>query len=105
MGVCFWAPAILLHLNFSECPGCGVQTNDPDVTCSSECGYIVSPGYPLTYDNSMKASWTIEVESQHYIKLQFLAFDLYEHPLLECERDVIAVIDFNLLGQPSNPNR
>ncbi|KAM6968265.1 CUB and sushi domain-containing protein 3-like [Aplochiton taeniatus] len=70
-------------------------------SCIAECGgrfkgestgRIVSPGYPFPYDNNLRCTWTIEVNSGNIVSLQFLAFDT------EASHDILKVWD----GPPEN---
>ncbi|CAB1315644.1 unnamed protein product, partial [Coregonus sp. 'balchen'] len=69
--------------------------------CSAECGgrfkgestgRILSPGYPFPYDNNLRCTWTITVNSGNIVSLQFLAFDT------EASHDILKVWD----GPPEN---
>ncbi|KAF7198803.1 CUB and sushi domain-containing protein 3-like [Nothobranchius furzeri] len=55
-------------------------------------GRILSPGYPFPYDNNLRCTWTIEVDSGNIVSLQFLAFDT------EASHDMLKVWD----GPPEN---
>ncbi|KTG45688.1 hypothetical protein cypCar_00000684, partial [Cyprinus carpio] len=70
-------------------------------SCIAECGgrfkgetsgRILSPGYPFPYDNNLRCTWVIEVDSGNIISLQFLAFDT------EASHDILRVWD----GPPEN---
>uniref|UniRef100_A0A8B9KMC1 CUB and Sushi multiple domains 3a n=1 Tax=Astyanax mexicanus TaxID=7994 RepID=A0A8B9KMC1_ASTMX len=70
-------------------------------SCIAECGgsfkgessgRILSPGYPFPYDNNLRCTWTIEVDSGNTVSLQFLAFDT------EASHDILKVWD----GRPEN---
>ncbi|XP_039973361.1 CUB and sushi domain-containing protein 3-like isoform X5 [Xiphias gladius] len=70
-------------------------------SCIAECGgsfkgestgRILSPGYPFPYDNNLRCTWTIEVNSGNIVSLQFLAFDT------EASHDILKVWD----GPPDN---
>uniref|UniRef100_A0A8C2Z0K3 CUB and Sushi multiple domains 3 n=1 Tax=Cyclopterus lumpus TaxID=8103 RepID=A0A8C2Z0K3_CYCLU len=70
-------------------------------SCIAECGgsfegestgRILSPGYPFPYDNNLRCTWTIEVDSGNIVSLQFLAFDT------EASHDILKVWD----GPPEN---
>ncbi|KAM7420375.1 hypothetical protein PAMA_014883 [Pampus argenteus] len=70
-------------------------------SCIAECGgsfkgestgRILSPGYPFPYDNNLRCTWTIEVNSGSIVSLQFLAFDT------EASHDILKVWD----GPPEN---
>ncbi|AWO96936.1 putative CUB and sushi domain-containing protein 3-like [Scophthalmus maximus] len=70
-------------------------------SCIAECGgsfkgestgRILSPGYPFPYDNNLRCTWTIEVNSGNIVSLQFLAFDT------EASHDILKVWD----GPPEN---
>ncbi|XP_037533201.1 CUB and sushi domain-containing protein 3 [Nematolebias whitei] len=70
-------------------------------SCIAECGSsfkgqstgrILSPGYPFPYDNNLRCTWTIEVNSGNIVSLQFLAFDT------EASHDILKVWD----GPPEN---
>uniref|UniRef100_A0AAQ4NQP8 CUB and Sushi multiple domains 3a n=1 Tax=Gasterosteus aculeatus aculeatus TaxID=481459 RepID=A0AAQ4NQP8_GASAC len=65
-------------------------------SCIAECGgsfkgestgRILSPGYPFPYDNNLRCTWTIEVNSGNIVSLQFLAFDT------EASHDILKVWD------------
>ncbi len=84
----------------SDCPGCNVQNVDTTASCTSPCGYIITPGYPLSYDNNLRSTWTITVGQRKYIDLQFLEFDIYTPPLQKCESDYLQTTDFSLLQTP-----
>ncbi|XP_050987326.1 CUB and sushi domain-containing protein 3 isoform X1 [Labeo rohita] len=73
----------------------------PLPSCIAECGgsfkgessgRILSPGYPFPYDNNLRCTWTIEVDSGNTVSLQFLAFDT------EASHDILKVWD----GHPEN---
>ena len=81
----------------SDCKGCGVQQTS-DQECTAPCGYIISTGFPVSYQPNTKQSWTIVVQQQHYILLQFTQFDVYEIPLHSCDRDYVEVLDYDLEG-------
>ncbi|KAG7260560.1 hypothetical protein CRUP_000113 [Coryphaenoides rupestris] len=55
-------------------------------------GRILSPGYPFPYDNNLRCTWTIGVDSGNIVSLQFLAFDT------EASHDILKVWD----GPPDN---
>uniref|UniRef100_A0A674ETW4 CUB and Sushi multiple domains 3 n=1 Tax=Salmo trutta TaxID=8032 RepID=A0A674ETW4_SALTR len=55
-------------------------------------GRILSPGYPFPYDNNLRCTWIIEVDSGNIVSLQFLAFDT------EASHDILKVWD----GPPEN---
>ncbi|XP_034142652.1 CUB and sushi domain-containing protein 3 [Esox lucius] len=70
-------------------------------SCIAECGgrfkgetagRILSPGYPFPYDNNLRCTWTISVDSGNIVSLQFLAFDT------EASHDILKVWD----GPPEN---
>uniref|UniRef100_A0A6Q2X490 CUB and Sushi multiple domains 3a n=1 Tax=Esox lucius TaxID=8010 RepID=A0A6Q2X490_ESOLU len=70
-------------------------------SCIAECGgkftgeasgRILSPGYPFPYDNNLRCTWVIEVDSGNIVSLQFLAFDT------EASHDILKVWD----GPPEN---
>uniref|UniRef100_A0A8C5DPF9 CUB and sushi domain-containing protein 3-like n=1 Tax=Gouania willdenowi TaxID=441366 RepID=A0A8C5DPF9_GOUWI len=70
-------------------------------SCIAECGgsfkgvssgRILSPGYPFPYDNNLRCTWTIEVNTGNIVSLQFLAFDT------EASHDILKVWD----GAPEN---
>ncbi|KAK6327211.1 hypothetical protein J4Q44_G00028560 [Coregonus suidteri] len=70
-------------------------------SCIAECGgrfkgestgRILSPGYPFPYDNNLRCTWTITVNSGNIVSLQFLAFDT------EASHDILKVWD----GPPEN---
>ncbi|XP_067093259.1 CUB and sushi domain-containing protein 3-like [Osmerus mordax] len=70
-------------------------------SCIAECGgryvgqptgRILSPGYPFPYDNNLRCTWTIRVNSGNIVSLQFLAFDT------EASHDILKVWD----GPPEN---
>ncbi len=84
----------------SDCPGCNVQNMDPTAYCASSCGYILTPSYPLNYDNNLRSAWTITVQQRKYIDLRMLDFDIYTHPLQTCESDYLRITDFSLLHTP-----
>uniref|UniRef100_A0A674D7B9 CUB and Sushi multiple domains 3 n=1 Tax=Salmo trutta TaxID=8032 RepID=A0A674D7B9_SALTR len=65
-------------------------------SCIAECGgrfkgestgRILSPGYPFPYDNNLRCTWTITVNSGNIVSLQFLAFDT------EASHDILEVWD------------
>uniref|UniRef100_A0A671KWE0 CUB and sushi domain-containing protein 3-like n=1 Tax=Sinocyclocheilus anshuiensis TaxID=1608454 RepID=A0A671KWE0_9TELE len=75
--------------------------DNPLPSCIAECGgrfkgetsgRILSPGYPFPYDNNLRCTWVIEVDSGNIISLQFLAFDT------EASHDILRVWD----GPPEN---
>ncbi|XP_063755390.1 CUB and sushi domain-containing protein 3 [Eleginops maclovinus] len=75
--------------------------DNPRPSCIAECGgrfkgessgRILSPGYPFPYDNNLRCTWTIEVDSGNIVSLQFLAFDT------EASHDMLKVWD----GPPEN---
>ncbi|KAF3691668.1 CUB and sushi domain-containing protein 3 CUB and sushi multiple domains protein 3 [Channa argus] len=74
---------VFVHLHAAECGGSfkGEST-----------GRILSPGYPFPYDNNLRCTWTIEVNSGNIVSLQFLAFDT------EASHDILKVWD----GPPEN---
>ncbi|XP_061670636.1 CUB and sushi domain-containing protein 3 isoform X2 [Syngnathoides biaculeatus] len=70
--------------------------DNPLPSCIAECGgrfkgestgRILSPGYPFPYDNNLRCTWTIEVDSGNIVSLQFLAFDT------EASHDMLRVWD------------
>ncbi|XP_041962329.1 CUB and sushi domain-containing protein 3 isoform X2 [Alosa sapidissima] len=70
-------------------------------SCIAECGgsflgessgRILSPGYPFPYDNNLRCTWTIQVDSGNTVSLQFLAFDT------EASHDILKVWD----GRPES---
>nr|XP_020453374.1 CUB and sushi domain-containing protein 3-like [Monopterus albus] len=70
--------------------------DNPLPSCIAECGgrfkgessgRILSPGYPFPYDNNLRCTWTIEVDSGNIVSLQFLAFDT------EASHDMLKVWD------------
>ncbi|TSK20132.1 CUB and sushi domain-containing protein 3 [Bagarius yarrelli] len=70
-------------------------------SCIAECGgsfrgessgRILSPGYPFPYDNNLRCTWIIEVDSGNTVSLQFLAFDT------EASHDILKVWD----GRPDS---
>ncbi|KAL2080246.1 hypothetical protein ACEWY4_024039 [Coilia grayii] len=75
--------------------------DNPLPSCIAECGgrfkgestgRILSPGYPFPYDNNLRCTWTIEVDTGNIVSLQFLAFDT------EASHDILKVWD----GPPEN---
>ena len=65
-------------------------------------GYIFSPNYRPYYQGLKRCNWTIRVRYGNIIKLQFLEFQLKEHP--SCSKEYIEVHDgyageFKLLGR------
>uniref|UniRef100_A0A8C2EC16 CUB and Sushi multiple domains 3 n=1 Tax=Cyprinus carpio TaxID=7962 RepID=A0A8C2EC16_CYPCA len=75
--------------------------DNPLPSCIAECGgrfkgetsgRILSPGYPFPYDNNLRCTWVVEVDSGNIISLQFLAFDT------EASHDILRVWD----GPPEN---
>ncbi|TRY89102.1 hypothetical protein DNTS_004573 [Danionella cerebrum] len=60
-----------------------------DVTGTS--GQIASPLYPQTYPNNAHYRWTITVDSDSYIHIQFLDFDIED--LSNCYYDKLKVYD------------
>lgn len=64
-----------------------------------QCGFIMSPGYPLDYSTNQKCAWKITVNRNAYIKLSFLEFDIFEDGSDECNRDLVEVIDSDRLGE------
>uniref|UniRef100_A0A3B3ZK64 Uncharacterized protein n=2 Tax=Periophthalmus magnuspinnatus TaxID=409849 RepID=A0A3B3ZK64_9GOBI len=75
--------------------------DNPLPSCIAECGgrfkgessgRILSPGYPFPYDNNLRCTWTIEVDSGNIVSLQFLSFDT------EASHDMLKVWD----GPPEN---
>uniref|UniRef100_A0AAY4CUY3 CUB and Sushi multiple domains 3a n=1 Tax=Denticeps clupeoides TaxID=299321 RepID=A0AAY4CUY3_9TELE len=75
--------------------------DNPLPSCIAECGgrfkgestgRILSPGYPFPYDNNLRCTWVIEVDSGNIVSLQFLAFDS------EASHDILKVWD----GPPEN---
>uniref|UniRef100_A0A8C7ZCP2 CUB and Sushi multiple domains 3b n=1 Tax=Oryzias sinensis TaxID=183150 RepID=A0A8C7ZCP2_9TELE len=75
--------------------------DNPLPSCIAECGgqfkgessgRILSPGYPFPYDNNLRCTWTIDVDSGNIVSLQFLAFDT------EASHDMLKVWD----GPPEN---
>uniref|UniRef100_A0A8B9LL55 CUB and Sushi multiple domains 3a n=1 Tax=Astyanax mexicanus TaxID=7994 RepID=A0A8B9LL55_ASTMX len=75
--------------------------DNPLPSCIAECGgrfkgessgRILSPGYPFPYDNNLRCTWAIEVDSGNIVSLQFLAFDT------EASHDILKVWD----GPPEN---
>uniref|UniRef100_A0A8C2WGD8 CUB and Sushi multiple domains 3 n=1 Tax=Cyclopterus lumpus TaxID=8103 RepID=A0A8C2WGD8_CYCLU len=75
--------------------------DNPLPSCIAECGgrfkgessgRILSPGYPFPYDNNLRCTWTIEVDSGNIVSLQLLAFDT------EASHDMLKVWD----GPPEN---
>uniref|UniRef100_A0A8C9TQI4 CUB and Sushi multiple domains 3 n=1 Tax=Scleropages formosus TaxID=113540 RepID=A0A8C9TQI4_SCLFO len=75
--------------------------DNPLPSCIAECGgrfkgessgRILSPGYPFPYDNNLRCTWVIEVDSGNIVSLQFLAFDT------EASHDILKVWD----GPPEN---
>ncbi len=57
------------------------------------CGYIVSPGYPVSYDSSHKCSWLIIVSDNAFIELTFEDFDIFEDVSIKCDRDFVDILD------------
>uniref|UniRef100_A0AAQ4P1M7 CUB and Sushi multiple domains 3a n=1 Tax=Gasterosteus aculeatus aculeatus TaxID=481459 RepID=A0AAQ4P1M7_GASAC len=75
--------------------------DNPLPSCIAECGgrfkgessgRILSPGYPFPYDNNLRCTWTIEVDSGNIVSLQLLAFDT------EASHDMLKIWD----GPPEN---
>uniref|UniRef100_A0A671WNK8 CUB and Sushi multiple domains 3 n=1 Tax=Sparus aurata TaxID=8175 RepID=A0A671WNK8_SPAAU len=75
--------------------------DNPLPSCIAECGgrfkgessgSILSPGYPFPYDNNLRCTWSIEVDSGNIVSLQFLSFDT------EASHDMLKVWD----GPPEN---
>ncbi len=64
------------------------------------CGYIISPGYPVSYDPTQKCSWLITVSENAFIELTFEDFDIFEDQSPACDRDFIDVWD--ILDSESN---
>ena len=46
-------------------------------------------------------TWQVDVQEGLYVELIFLSFHVYENPVLECERDMVIITDYDLQGQPS----
>ncbi|CAD5126157.1 DgyrCDS14324 [Dimorphilus gyrociliatus] len=69
---------LVLQLEEEECPGC-VMSSDScafQAECRSECGQIMSPGYPLNFPPGLICHWTIFSEPRHYIEIEIMDFDV-----------------------------
>ncbi len=73
----------------TDCPGCGVQRgcNTGDVECTAECGIMVSLGYPSHYPPNLYCVWLLTVDTNAYIQLTIIEFDVFENNLGPCVRD------------------
>uniref|UniRef100_T1J3N1 G-protein coupled receptor GRL101 n=1 Tax=Strigamia maritima TaxID=126957 RepID=T1J3N1_STRMM len=77
----------------SKCPGCGIGDYAcADIhMCTSPCGYIMSAGYPLSYDNQHRCRWHIRVAINHYINISVEDFDIDGD--VNCKDDFVDVYD------------
>ena len=80
--------------------------------CSSDCGYIASPGFPAGYYSNLVCSWTIQLPNEAYINFQFLYFHVFEEESDTCFKDVVTVQDITrdgrlgeVFGQYCNTNK
>lgn len=66
-------------MSFSGCGGIFQATS----------GEIHSPNYPQPYNNNTDCSWVIQVDYSHRVLLNFMDFDIQNHP--SCDSDSVAV--------------
>ena len=63
-----WVPQhrsyCIIHLFFNLFLGCGGIITDSS-------GYLLSPGYPNQYSNNLRCNYTLKMDPQHYIVLEF----------------------------------
>ena len=91
---------VIIFCSFSFClsvDNCGKYSFE-----NHSSGYIFSPNYHPDYQGLKSCNWTITVPYGNIIKLQFLEFQLEEHP--SCSKEYIEVYDgyageFRLLGK------
>ncbi|TNN72286.1 CUB and sushi domain-containing protein 3 [Liparis tanakae] len=95
--VAFVSSSALRRFELSHCEDPGVPQFGFKVNDQAECGgrfksessgRILSPGYPFPYDNNLRCTWTIEVDSGNIL----LAFDT------EASHDMLKIWD----GPPEN---
>ena len=88
-----------IHLNISqcfivECSGCGVGSNDKELTCTNSCGFLASPNYPAPHPDSTMVTRHIQTAENTYIHLEFLSFQV-ESFNYDCSQDYVEV--YNVL--------
>ena len=77
----------------SECAGCGIgEEKCSQHTCTSKCGYIASPNFPLPYAKNYRCFWHIKVKDKEFIKLTFARF-VIDSTDNWCMADVVLLYD------------
>ncbi|XP_055924933.1 uncharacterized protein LOC129956919 isoform X2 [Argiope bruennichi] len=101
----------LAKFKLVDCPGCGIgdfQCSEQHL-CSSDCGTIISIGYPLKYQNNHRCGWLIRAQESRFINLTFQDFDIIGGE--NCQYDYLSVFDgdknhkSNLIGRFCNEKK
>ncbi|XP_071945580.1 mannan-binding lectin serine protease 1-like [Antedon mediterranea] len=75
-----------LHSDLSsctvECSGNRLYSNE---------GEVNSPDYPIKYPRQLDCDWTINVDQGYVINLNFIDFELEDHPDVECPYDFLKI--------------
>lgn len=82
-----------------ECPGCGMGVHQclESELCSAACGFLASLNYPYQYPPNQRCDWLIRVESDKYIELKIMHFDLQD-VAKSCDRDFLDFYDYDVSG-------
>ncbi|CAL1283053.1 unnamed protein product [Larinioides sclopetarius] len=101
----------LAKFKLVDCPGCGIgdfQCSEQHL-CNSDCGTIISIGYPLNYQNNHRCGWLIRAQESRFINLTFQDFDIRGGE--NCQYDYLSVFDgeqnhkSNLIGRFCNEKK
>ena len=83
----------------ADCPGCSVQYScSGSKFCTSQCGFILSPGFPVSYPANQRCVWQITVQQGYYVTLTVMYFDIFEETSDQCDKDILTIEDTDKLG-------
>lgn len=91
----------------ADISGCGFFPSDKKtreaVTCTAPSAVIVSPKYPLLYENGLDREWRIRTSVGTYISVTFKEFNI-SSPTAHCEEDYLEFISGNTKTRLCNAN-
>ena len=83
-----------MYFIFLGCPGCSVHQSCTRMEmCSTSCGNILSPAFPINYANDIRCVWQISVATDSFIQLHFKYFDIFEMDFPSCVYDYVSIYD------------
>ena len=83
----------------SDCYGCNVRDHWSGIAdCSQQCGLLMSPGFPELYAKNLKCVWRITVSTDAFVRLTFIAFDIFEDMSDSCDRDTVQIYQVDWTG-------